>query len=92
MESECVLLRQTVEQLESAKSSLEQKCHELSRQLQLSTLAVKELEGSQEISTDLEKQVKRLQEEAMSNENEIATLKMVRLCISGLSKINFFIL
>lgn len=47
LESECIALRKARDSLETANGPLEQKCHELSQQLQISTLAVRELEDAQ---------------------------------------------
>lgn len=53
LESECIALRKARDSLGAANGPLEQKCHELSQQLRISTLAVRELEDTQRQHQDL---------------------------------------
>ena len=77
LETECVSLRQSNDQLESANGSLEQRCHELSQQLKIATLAMKELQGSTEVSTELERELEELKEEGREKDRKVAALEEV---------------
>lgn len=71
-------MRESCGSLGNTNSSLEQRCHELSQQLKISTLAVKELEGSQEVSADLDRRVKELRAQLSDREGKMADLELVR--------------
>ena len=77
LESENASLKQSINHLEATNVSLEQRCHELSQKLEISVLAVKELDGLQDFSVDLERQVEIMKEQARLKGNEITALKMV---------------
>ena len=91
-ESECDSLRQSCDRLESANGSLEQRCHELSQQLKIATLALKELQeqqeqqeqqGSNEVTPsealqELNQQVEQLRDEVGEKDRRIADLEEVR--------------
>ncbi len=89
LESECGSLRQSCDQLESANGSLEQRCHELSQQLKIATLALKELQELQElqdssevatseVSGELNQQVEQLREQVGEKDRRVADLEEVR--------------
>ena len=67
-----------MDHLENINSSLEQERHELSQKLKISTLAVKELEGSQEMSAELEKHIQDLRGQLKLKEEQVTALEMVR--------------
>ncbi len=79
LETECASLRQSRDQLESANGSLEQRCHELSQQLKISSLALKELQESSELSTELEAQLEQLREQVGEKERKMAALEVVSI-------------
>jgi len=73
-----VSLRQSCEALENTNSSLEQRCHELSQQLKIASLAVKELEGSQEVTVALERELEEIRQQAGEKESRVVELERVR--------------
>lgn len=70
---------------------MEQRCHELSQQLKIAKLAVKELESSQEVSTEAERQVAELRDQLGVKEDKIAALEVVsyKLEKNGWGKCHF---
>jgi len=64
--------------LENTNSSLEQRCHELSQQLKIASLAVKELEGSQEVTVALERELEEIRQQAGEKESRVVELERVR--------------
>ncbi len=77
LESECSALRQSRDSLEGSKAALEQRCHELNQQLKISTLAVRELEGSQDRSGELERQAQALRGQWEEAEKRVTVLEKV---------------
>ena len=74
-------LRETVEQLEEDKSKLEQTSHQLRQELEISTMAVKELQSTQDSTGELEKEVECLKDELRLKEERHMVLKRVSMCV-----------
>lgn len=65
------------ESSEQSKSELEQRCHELNRKLEVSQLAVKELESNAEQCSLLERQVELLTTQLTSSDSKVSQLEKV---------------
>ena len=70
-ESETISLRQSLDHAQSANSDLEQRCHVLGQQLEVSRLAVQELQSGSDHVTLLEGELEKAREEALKNENKV---------------------
>lgn len=77
MEAETHSQRKSVEELERTNATLEQSNHELRQKLQISSMAVKELEGSQVFAGELEKEVDALKDKVRLKEEHVAVFKKV---------------
>ena len=72
-----------MDHLESTNATLEQHNHELRQKLQISSMAVKELEGSHELAGELEKELNALKDDARLKGEHVSILKMVSFFLEG---------
>ncbi len=77
-EAKVLSLQDSLKERSSVNSDLEQRCHSLSRQLEVAQLAVQELQGDREQVTSLEGQVEILTRESSEQQTLIHTLEEVR--------------
>lgn len=70
-------LQETVDLLEEDKSKLEQTSHRLRQELEISNMAVKELQSSQDSAGELENEVDRLKDELRLKDERLVVLKKV---------------
>ena len=71
-------LQETVEHLEEVNAKLEQTSHKLGQELQISSMAVRELQDSQDTMAELEKDVGQLKDELRLKEEKFMVQKKVR--------------